>query len=205
MLHNKHMHALTARSEGIKLWVTDWTKVNTKLVWFSSVPWLTGSSGGYDRQFSRDPLPVFSAGGPCQHFWHERDVRSLMFSIQHFLCRSPHCPPSKVPRRMVLERLNIVVCDTPEPCKFPSLDSCQKRFLWTHKKVDLHPVVGCVFQVGDAAEFPQAVGFESLDPFSWSQQAGTMFHSRRRGWSWQRLVLHGLARQADGAVLQDPV
>ena len=22
-----------------------------------------------------------------------------------------------------------VACDTPEPCKFPSLDSCQKRFL----------------------------------------------------------------------------
>ena len=35
-----------------------------------------------------------------------------------------------------------VACDMPEPCKFPSLDSCQKRFLWTHKEVDLapHPV-----------------------------------------------------------------
>ena len=25
----------------------------------------------------------------------------------------------------------------PEPCKFPSLDSCQKRFLWTHKEADV--------------------------------------------------------------------
>ena len=41
----------------------------------------------------------------------------------------------------------------PEPCKLQSLDSCQKRFLWTHKEVDLapHPVVGLVLQVGDTA------------------------------------------------------
>ena len=37
-----------------------------------------------------------------------------------------------------------MTCSVPEPCKFPSLDSCQKRFLWTYKEVDfaLHPVVG---------------------------------------------------------------
>ena len=29
--------------------------------------------------------------------------------------------------------------DTPEPCKFPSLDSCQRRFLWTHEEADLEP------------------------------------------------------------------
>ena len=36
------------------------------------------------------------------------------------------------------------MCDMPEPCEFPSLDSCQKRFLWTHKEVDHapHPVFG---------------------------------------------------------------
>ena len=61
-----------------------------------------------------------------------RDVHFLMLSIQHFLCRPRRRPPCNVPRRMVLERL-FVVCDMPEPCKFPSLDSCQKRFLWTHK------------------------------------------------------------------------
>ena len=26
----------------------------------------------------------------------------------------------------------VVACDMPKPCKFLSLDSCQKRFLWTH-------------------------------------------------------------------------
>ena len=33
----------------------------------------------------------------------------------------------------------VVACDMPEPCKLPSLDSCQKRFLRTRKKVDLAP------------------------------------------------------------------
>ena len=34
-------------------------------------------------------------------------------------------------------------CDLQEPGKFPSLDSCQKRFLWTYQHTDLalHPVV----------------------------------------------------------------
>ena len=56
--------------------------------------------------------------------------------------------------------------DMPEPCKFPSLESCQKKFLWAQKEVDLasHSVIGLVFQVGDA-EIPHALGFESPDPF----------------------------------------
>ena len=60
-----------------------------------------------------------------------------------------------------------MACDMPEPCKFLSLDSCQKRFLWTNKKYDLgpHPVVGLVFHAGDAEKSVQALGFESLDPF----------------------------------------
>ena len=58
-----------------------------------------------------------------------------------------------------------MACDMPEACKFPSLDSCQKRFLWTHKEVDLVPhVVGLVFKVrGDAEKFSKALGFKSLD------------------------------------------
>ena len=59
-----------------------------------------------------------------------------------------------------------MACDMPVPHKFLSLDSCQKRFLWTHKGVDLalHPVAGLVLQVGDAEKFPQALGFEGLGP-----------------------------------------
>ena len=65
----------------------------------------------------------------------------------------------------------VVACDVPEPCQFPSPDSCQKRFLWNHKEADLasHPVVGLALQVGDAEKLPQALGFKSLDPFFLSQ------------------------------------
>ena len=35
-----------------------------------------------------------------------------------------------------------MACDMPEPCKFLSFDSCWKRFLWTHKEVDLVPHMG---------------------------------------------------------------
>ena len=75
----------------------------------------------------------------------------------------------------------VVACDMPEPCQFPSLDSCQKRLQWTHEEADLpsHPVVGLVFQVGDAEKFPKAFGFESPDPFFQSQQARSMFLSQR--------------------------
>ena len=39
-------------------------------VQFSSVPWPSGSSRRHERRFSRDPLPVLPAGGPCEQFWH---------------------------------------------------------------------------------------------------------------------------------------
>ena len=60
-----------------------------------------------------------------------------------------------------------MACDMPEPFKFPSLDSFQKRFLWTYKEVDLaaHPVVGLLLQVENIEKFPHALGFESLDHF----------------------------------------
>ena len=74
--------------------------------------------------------------------------------------------------------------DTPESCKLPSLDSYQKRFLWTYKEVDLapHPVVGLVPQIGDAEKFLRALGFQSVDPFFPSQQAGSMIHSLSGAW-----------------------
>ena len=65
--------------------------------------------------------------------------------------------------------------------KFPSLDSYQKRLLWTQKEVDFapHSVVGLVLQIGDAEKFPQALGFQSLVLFFFfqSQQIRSMFHN----------------------------
>ena len=112
------------------------------------------------------------------------DAHSLMLSIKHSLRRPRRRPPSNVPLEDGFGEA-VVASDMPEPCKLPSLDSCQKRFLWTHKEVDLasHPFIGLVRQVGDAEKFPQTLGFESLDHFfSQSQQAGSMFHSQRGGW-----------------------
>ena len=60
----------------------------------------------------------------------------------------------------------VVACDMPKTWKFPSLDSCQTRFMWTRKDLDLvpRPVVGLVLHVEDVQKFPQALGFKSLDP-----------------------------------------
>ena len=71
----------------------------------------------------------------------------------------------------------VVACDMPEPCKFLSLDSCQKTFLWIHKEADLvpHPAVGLVLQVEDAGKFSQAPGFEGLDPFLRVSKLGPCF------------------------------
>ena len=54
--------------------------------------------------------------------------------------------------------------DMPKPCKFSSLDSCQKRFLWAQKEVEhsLHTAIGLTLQVGDAEKFSQVLGLESL-------------------------------------------
>ena len=71
----------------------------------------------------------------------------------------------------------VVACDMPESCKFPSLDSCQKRFMWTNKEVDLapHPVVDPLLQVGNTKKFPHALGFESLDPIFKVSKQGPRF------------------------------
>ena len=77
-----------------------------------------------------------------------------------------------------------MACDIPDPCKFPSLDSCQNRFLWSHKEVDLapHPVVGLVLQVRNAEKFPQALDFEGLDPFFRVSKQGACFTVIEVGW-----------------------
>ena len=120
-----------------------------------------GGGGGHEGRFNRDLLPVLSAGGPCEQFWHGQGCH--LFDVVY-----PAFPPPTTTSPTLQGALKddfretVVPCDMPESCKFPSLDSCQKRFLWTHKDVDLppHPVVG--------------------------KQAGCMFHSRRGGWRWQQ-------------------
>ena len=104
-----------------------------------------------------------------------------------------------------------MACDMSKPCKYPSLDSCQKRFLWIHKEVDLapHPVIGLVFQVGDAEKFPHALRFESLDPFFFFFLKVSMqspcFTAIERDLDDKRHVQLELACEADGVAPPDPV
>ena len=68
-----------------------------------------------------------------------RDVCFLMLFIQHSLCRPRRRPPPRCPEGWSWRGCRGV---WRAPTMF--LGSCQKRFLWTHKGVDLapHPVVG---------------------------------------------------------------
>ena len=94
----------------------------------------------------------------------------------------------------------------PELCKFPSLDSCQKRFPWTRKELDLapHPVVGLVLQVGDAEKIPCELDFKSLDPFLRVSKQGPCFTAVEEDGDDKRLVALELAFKAVGVAPPDP-
>ena len=146
-------------------------------------------AGGHNSRFSRDPLPVFCAGGPREQLWHGQGCP--LFDVVHPAFPLPTAASSTLQGALKGGFGHAVeACDITELCKFPSPDSCQNRLLWTHKGDDLAPgpVDGLVLQVGDAEKFPQALRFENLNPsffFFQSQQAGSMFHSHRGGWRWQ--------------------
>ena len=81
-----------------------------------------------DTRDSRDPLPVF--------FLQEalvssssmgRDIHSLTLSIQQFLCQPQRRPPSKVPRKMCLERLSWRVTCRPNHVSFRLLTVTRRR------------------------------------------------------------------------------
>ena len=141
--------------------------------------WVVGEHEG--RLNNRDPLTVFSAGGPCEQFWHGQRCSLLVVVHPAF----PLPTAASLPLQIDLEDGfgAVVACDMSKACKFSSLDSCQKWFLWTRKEVGLapHPVVGLVLQVAAVEKFPHALGFKSLDPF-FSQQAGSKFHSHSGRW-----------------------
>ena len=101
----------------------------------------------------------------------------------------------------------VVACDMTDSCKFPSLGSRQRRLLWSHKGVDLapHPVVGLVLQVGDVEKFPQALGFEGLDPFIRVSKQGPCFTTIEEDGGGKRLVELERSCDADGIAPPDPV
>ena len=131
-----------------------------------------------------------------------KDVHSLMLSIQHFLCWPLCHPSSRVPSRMVLERLSWhVTCPNhasfiswqlPEevpvdpqgswPCSTPNQLSCVlgtrcrevSYGLLTHKEVDLapHPISCLVFQVRDAEKLHKAQCGNSSGHYFTSNSSG---------------------------------
>ena len=122
---------------------------------------LIGSLGEREGRFSRDSLPDFSAGGPCEQFWHGKGCPLFFFDHPAFPLPITASPILKGTLKDGFGEA-VVACDNPEPCKFLSLASCQKRFLRTHMGINLvpHPVVGLVLQEGDAEKVPQALGFD---------------------------------------------
>ena len=74
-------------------------------------------------RFTRDPLPAVSAGGHREQFWHGHG--RPLFTVVH-----PAFPVPTTASPSLQGALKdgfgeaVVTCDMPEPCKFPSLDSC---------------------------------------------------------------------------------
>ena len=68
----------------------------------------------------RDPLPVFSAGGPCLLFWHGQGCP--LFDVDRPAFPLPTTASSTL-QGTLRDGLGeaVVACDMSEPCKFPSL------------------------------------------------------------------------------------
>ena len=155
---------------------------------FISVLWLIGLLGGHEGWFSRDPLPDFSAGDPCEQFRHGQGC--TVFDAFH-----PAFPLLTLVSPTLQGALKkgfggaVLACDMPEPCKFPSLYSCQKRFLWTHKEVDLAPQPsGWSYAPSRRwVEIPQMLDFNSLGLY-FSQQTGSFFTAIEEDGGGKRLV-----------------
>ena len=60
----------------------------------------------------------------------DMDVHSWMLSTQHFLCRPRRRPPLQGALNDGFGEA-VVAYDMPEPCKFLSLDNCQKSVLFS--------------------------------------------------------------------------
>ena len=118
-----------------------WIGAKTVCNWRQNCTCMFSSFQSLDRLDRRRDTRVDSAEILFQSFLQKalvsnsgmgRNVHSLMLSIQH------PCHPLPTTASPTLQgalkdgfREAVVACDMPEPCKCPSLYSCQKRFLWT--------------------------------------------------------------------------
>ena len=83
----------------------------------SSVPWWTGLSGVHEGWFSKDPLPVFPAGGHFEWFWHGQGCP--LFDIVHPTFPLPSTASSTLQGALKDGFGEVVVaCDVPNPASF---------------------------------------------------------------------------------------
>ena len=61
---------------------------------------------GHKGRFSRDPPPVFPAGGPCEQFWHGQGCPLFGFVHQAFSLPTTALSSLQGALRMVLEKLS---------------------------------------------------------------------------------------------------
>ena len=147
----------------------------------------------------RDPLPVFSAGGPCEQFCPLFDVVHPAFPL----------PTTASPALQGALKDGfgeaVVVCNMPAPCKFLSLDSCHRRFLRTRKLILLHTQLFCA-PSRRYRELSSCTHFQRLESFfSRSRKQGPSVTARENDGGDKRLVELQLACEADGVAPPDPV
>ena len=86
---------------------------------------------------AENSIPLFPAGGHCEQFWHGQGCP--LFDVVHPACSLPTIT-SPTLRGALKDCFGeaVVARDMPEPCKFPSLESCQKKFclLYTSDAAD---------------------------------------------------------------------
>ena len=98
----------------------------------------------------------------------------------------------------------VVACDMPEQCKFPFLESCQKRFLWAHNEVEFISR-WCCAPSRRYGEVSSNTWFRRPGSFFQSQQAGSCFTAVEEDGGNKRHVEVELARKGDGVASPDPV
>ena len=109
-----------------------------------------------------------------------RDIHSLVLSIQHFLGRPRGRPSSKVPRRMLLEKVLLrVTCSN--QAGFHLLTVAREGSCGPTKELILLHTQSLVMcsNYRSCGEVSSGTWLRRLGSFSQSQQAGSMFHSHR--------------------------
>ena len=114
-----------------------------KLQWFRSIQfspltdWVIGGGKGegHEGRVSRHLLPVFSVGGHYEQFSHGQGCP--LFDVVCPAAASLPATVSSTPQGALRNGFEeaVLARDKPKPSEFPSLDSCQKKFLWVHKEV----------------------------------------------------------------------